>query len=72
MTDPSPCPVCTQPAGFHDPVIHGAHVVPAHAIWRKAGELLPWKREKPTEPAHVKEDTAAILGVLKGLSEEDI
>lgn len=69
VDDPTLCPVCRQPAGFHDPATHSARQVPANLTW-KAGELPPWQQEKAGEPAHVKQDAAAVLGVLKETHEE--
>jgi hypothetical protein len=59
--------------GFHDPAIHQARQVPKELTW-KAGELAPWQRDQPGPqvPTVVKEDAAAVLGVLKGLSEQDL
>lgn len=73
MTEPAPCPVCARGGGSHDPVIHQAHQVSEELTW-KAGELAPWQRDQlgPQVPTVVKEDAAAVLGVLKGLSEQNL
>jgi hypothetical protein len=66
----APCPVCASGHGFHAPAAHQAHQVPPELTW-KPGEAPPWEDEI-VEPPHVKEDTAAVLSVLKGLSEENL
>jgi hypothetical protein len=54
-TEPTPCPVCRLPGGFHNPAVHGAHQVPAHLTW-KSGERAPW--------AVAQHDAALALGVV--------
>lgn len=74
MPEPAPCPVCREPGGFHTTAAHQARQVPADLTW-KAGELAPWQRDQPDAapvPTVVKEDAAAVLSVLKGLSERDL
>jgi hypothetical protein len=66
-----PCPICHEAGGFHNGTVHSSHQVPVDLTW-KSSELPPWDREKSVEPAHIKEDTAAVLGVLKTWSEEDL
>lgn len=62
--EPTPCLVCGESGGFHDPALHQARTVPAGLTWRP-GELPPWEREESVEPAHIKEDAAAVLDVIK-------
>jgi len=62
--EPTPCPICHEPGGFHTSVQHQTRTVPAELTWGP-GEPPPWTREKSTEPAHVKEDAAAVLDIIK-------
>ena len=67
--EPTPCPVCRQPGGFHDPAIHNAHEVPRRSTW-KPGEPPPWDWRLHAGPSVTPEDQGAVLKVLRGMSKE--
>lgn len=67
--DPTPCPVCRQPGGFHDLAVHNAHLVPRQLAW-KPGEPTPWEWKQHVGPSVAPEDHGAVLKVLRGMSKE--
>lgn len=66
--EPTPCPVCRQPGGFHDSTIHNAHEVPRRLTW-KPGEPPPWSWKLVTTGT-VAEDEESLRKVLRGMSKE--
>jgi hypothetical protein len=41
----SGCPVCQEPAGFHNSTIHAERIVPRDLTW-KAGGKAPWEEKQ--------------------------